>query len=60
MSLYHISLINWVIPDHKKTSDLILPIALAIWCDNNDSASIYKKLEEKYGFKVACANIQPI
>lgn len=63
MPLFHVSSITWVTLELNKNASMKytgLPVALSVSCDKNDSASIYKLIEEKYGCKIATATIQAI
>ena len=63
MPLFHVSSITWVTLESNNNTRIFnvgLPVALSVSCDKNDSASIYKYIEEKYGCKIATATIQAI
>jgi hypothetical protein len=60
MPLFHVSSITWAMSGESGLPNTGLPVALSVSCDKNDSASIYKYIEEKYGYKIATATIQEI
>jgi hypothetical protein len=60
MPLFHVSSITWAIYGESTLPKGGLPVALSVSCDKNDSASIYKYIEEKYGCKIVTATIQAI